>query len=122
MLDDPDDLFLLHQAAHRFANANVPAPVLAAERLGRFVALRTRNGCVRAFVVGDVFRRLSLAPWPASTLPERSRLLACRPYPFGLSTSAGCAQAPRHSTSSSRSPLTRTTVLSVDVASLYGAP
>ncbi|CAE7612884.1 unnamed protein product [Symbiodinium sp. CCMP2592] len=58
LLDDPDDFTLLHQAALRFANADVPAPVLAAARLGRIVALRKPNGRVRALVVGDVFRRL----------------------------------------------------------------
>ena len=39
MLDDPGDFSLLHQAAFRFANADVPAPILEAARLGRIVAL-----------------------------------------------------------------------------------
>ena len=49
---------LLHRAAERLANADVPEQVLQALRLGRMVALRKPNGRVRALVVGDVFRRL----------------------------------------------------------------
>ena len=87
MLDDPCDLGLLHQAALRFANAAVPAPVLAAARLGRIVALRKPTGRLRALVVGDVFRRLvarALAQHFAAALQD-----ACMPYQFGLSTRAG---------------------------------
>ena len=87
MLDDPCDLGLLHQVALRFANAAVPAPVLAAARLGRIVALRKPTGRLRALVVGDVFRRLvarALAQHFAAALQD-----ACMPYQFGLSTRAG---------------------------------
>ena len=86
MLDDPCDFGLLHQAALRFANAAVPAPVLAAARLGRIVALRKPTGRLRALVVGDVFRRLvarALARHFAAALQD-----ACMPYQFGLSTRA----------------------------------
>ena len=87
MLDDPGDFSLLHQAALRFANADVPAPILAAARLGRIVALRKPNGRVRALVVGDVFRRL-VARTLAQHFAEELQA-ACMPYQFGLSTRAG---------------------------------
>ncbi|CAE7269681.1 unnamed protein product [Symbiodinium sp. CCMP2592] len=54
LLDEPADGALLHRAAERLANADVPEQVLAAVRLGRMVALRKLNGRVRALVVGDV--------------------------------------------------------------------
>ena len=87
LLDDPADGALLHRAAERLANADVPEQVLAAVRLGRMVALRKPNGRVRALVVGDVFRRLvarALAQHFAAAFQE-----ACLPYQFGLSTRAG---------------------------------
>ena len=78
---------LLHRAAERLANADVPEQVLQALRLGRMVALRKPNGRVRALVVGDVFRRLvarALAQHFAGAFQD-----ACLPYQFGLSTRAG---------------------------------
>ena len=87
LLDEPADSALLHRAAERLANADVPEQVLAAVRLGRMVALRKPNGRVRALVVGDVFRRLvarALAQHFAAAFQE-----ACLPYQFGLSTRAG---------------------------------
>ena len=71
LLDDPSDCALLHQAAERLANADVPE----------------QNGRVRALVVGDVFRPLAarvLAQHFAGAFQE-----ACLPYQFGLSTRAG---------------------------------
>ena len=100
MLDDPCDLGLLHQVALRFANAAVPAPVLAAARLGRIVALRKPTGRLRALVVGDVFRRLvarALAQHFAAALQD-----AC------TSSASARVRAPRRCTSSSKSPLNAT--------------
>ena len=83
----PSDCALLHRAAERLANADVPEQVLQARRLGRMVALRKPNGRVRALVVGDVFRRLvarALAQQHFAGAFQEARL----PYQFGLSTPA----------------------------------
>jgi len=116
LLDDPGDFTLLHQAALRFANAEVPAPVLAAARLGRIVALRKPSGRVRALVVGDVFRRLvarALAQHFAEALQA-----ACMPYQFGLSTRAGTeALYKLLQVATECNP--RTTVLSVDAVGAF---
>ena len=116
LLDEPADCTLLHQAAERLANANVPEPVLAAIRLGRVVALRKPNGRVRALVVGDVFRRLvarALAQHFADAFQD-----ACLPHQFGLSTRAGTEGLYKllH-TATALDP--RTTVLSVDAIGAF---
>ena len=112
LLDDPGDGTLLHRAAERLANADVPEPVLAASRVGRAVALQKPNGCVRALVVGDVYRRLvarTLAQHFAAAFQE-----ACLPHQFGLSTRAGTEGLYKllH-TATALDP--RATMLSVDV-------
>ena len=71
-------------------------------------AMTARNGCARALVVGDVFRRLvarALAQHLAGALEA-----ACMPYQSGLRTSAGTEVA---------AATPRATVLSVDAV---GAP
>ena len=114
-IDDPSDCALLHRAAERLANADVPEQVLQALRLGRVVALRKPNGRVRALVVGDVFRRLvarALAQHFAGAFQE-----ACLPYQFGLSTRAGTEGLYKllH-TATELDP--RATVLSIDLVPL----
>ncbi|CAE7683973.1 unnamed protein product [Symbiodinium sp. CCMP2592] len=60
LLDDEGDTQFLHRAACRLARADLPPPVLAAVRVGRLTALQKPNGRgVRAFVIGDVLRRLA---------------------------------------------------------------
>ena len=113
---DPADGALLHRAAERLANADVPEQVLAAVRLGRMVALRKPNGRVRALVVGDVFRRLvarALAQHFAAAFQE-----ACLPYQFGLSTRAGTEGLYKllHTATALDA---RATVLSVDAVGAY---
>ena len=116
LLDDPDDGTLLHRAAERLANADVPEPVLAAIRVGRAVALQKPNGRVRALVVGDVFRRLvarTLAQHFAAAFQK-----ACLPHQCGLSTRAGTEGLYKllH-TATTLDP--RATVLSVDAVGAF---
>ena len=116
LLDDPSDCALLHRAAERLANADVPEQVLQALRLGRMVALRKPNGRVRALVVGDVFRGLvarALAQHFAGAFQE-----ACLPYQFGLGTRAGTEGLYKllH-TATELDP--RATVLSIDAVGAY---
>ena len=54
---------LLTQVASLFAVGQVPHDILEAIRLGRLTALQKPDGGVRGIVVGDIFRRLVLAPW-----------------------------------------------------------
>ena len=100
ILDDEDCCDLLVTAAHRLAQADVPATVAAGLRLGRMVALLKPRGGVRALVMGDVFRRLvsrTLAQQFSTHLQE-----ACAPYqyesvrPFHTGGYRGaCASNPR---------------------------
>ncbi|CAE7234973.1 unnamed protein product [Symbiodinium sp. CCMP2592] len=61
LLDDEVDSQLLHCAAQRLAQADVPAAALAALRVGRIVALQKPDGRgIRALVIGDVLR---LSEW-----------------------------------------------------------
>eukprot|EP00439_Symbiodinium_sp_Y106_P057028 s4895_g8.t1 len=116
LLDDPSDCALLHRAAERLANADVPEQVLQALRLGRMVALRKPNGRVRALVVGDVFRGLvarALAQHFAGAFQE-----ACLPYQFGLGTRAGTEGLYKLlQTATELDP--RATVLSIDAVGAY---
>ena len=111
ILDDNDDLVLLHQAALLFANADVPAPVLAAARLGRIVALRRPKRRLRAIVVGDVFRRLVARALAALRQSAPGCLRACS---FGLSAHAGTETL--YKLLEVAAECNRTTVLSVNAA------
>ena len=87
LLDDDEDARLLHGAAVRLANADVPPEVLEGIRVGRLVALRKPNGRVRALVIGDVLRRLVGRVLAQHFAPHLQQ--ACMPHQFGLSTRAG---------------------------------
>ena len=88
LLDDELDSKLLHSAAQRLAQADVPGPAFAALRVGRMVALQKPNGRgVRALVVGDVFRRLVGRTLAQTFAPQLQQ--ACLPHQYGLSTRAG---------------------------------
>jgi hypothetical protein len=116
LLADGEDLRLLHAAANRLANADIPPAILQALKLGRVVALKKPNGKIRGLVVGDTFRRIvgrALARQYASQLQT-----ACLPYQFGLSNRAGTEalykwlQAATHLDA-------RTTILSLDAIGAY---
>ena len=104
LLDEEDDCRLLHGAAVLLAQANVPEEASAGIRVGRMVALRKPNGRVRAFVVGDVFRRLVgwvLAQYVAFTCMKR----VC---PSNLASARGAARRLSAVSSALLPKLTRT--------------
>ena len=111
LLDDEACLEALFFAGNLLANADVPPDVLAGLKTGRMVALRKRNGGVRALVMSDVFRRLV-----GRTLAQQfgeAFLDACMPFQFALGTRAGTealARAIRAATEWNP----RATVLSID--------
>ena len=117
LLDDEVDSQLLHCAAQRLAQADVPAAALAALRVGRIVALQKPDGRgVRALVVGDVLRRLvgrALAQAFALRLET-----ACLPYQYGLSTRSGAEALPRVLRAATEVD-PRATILSVDAVGAY---
>ena len=85
LLDDEVDSQLLHCAAQRLAQADVPDAALAAIRVGRIVALQKPDGRgIRALVVGDVLRRLVGRTLAQAFAPYLER--ACIPHQYGLST------------------------------------
>ena len=79
---------LLTQVASLFAVGQVPHDILEAIRLGRLTALQKPDGGVRGIVVGDIFRRLVLAPW-RNTISKRVEV-ATTPVQYALKTKAGC--------------------------------
>ena len=94
LLDDEVDGQLLHCAAQCLAQADVPAPALAAIRVGRIVALQKPDGRgIRALVIGDVLRRL-VGRVLAQAFALRLET-ACLPFQYGLSTRAGAEALPR---------------------------
>ena len=117
LLDDEDDSRLLHCAAQRLAQADVPGPALAALRVGRIVALQKPNGRgVRALVVGDVFRRLVGRTLAQSFAPQFQQ--ACLPHQYGLSARAGTEALTRVlRTAIEVDP--RATILSVDAVGAF---
>ena len=116
LLDDEEDGQALHKAAQLLAQADIPAQVLDALRVGRVVALRKPNGRVRALVIGDVLRRLVgrvLAQAFAQQIQD-----ACMPFQYGLSTRTGTEAVARVLRAATEvNP--RTTVLSVDAVGAY---
>ena len=116
LLDDEEDGQALHKAAQLLAQADIPAQVLDALRVGRVIALRKPNGRVRALVIGDVLRRLVgrvLAQALAQQIQD-----ACMPFQYGLSTRAGTEAVARVLRAATEvNP--RTTVLSVDAVGAY---
>ncbi|CAE7242891.1 unnamed protein product [Symbiodinium sp. CCMP2592] len=116
LLDDDEDARLLHGAAVRLANADVPSEVLEGIRVGRLVALQKPNGRVRALVVGDVLRRLVGRVLAQHFAPRLQQ--ACMPHQFGLSTRSGTEAVSRLLRAATEaSP--RATVLSVDAVGAF---
>ena len=94
LLEDENDSQLLHCAARRLAQADVPAAALAAFRVGRNVALQKPDGRgIRALVIGDVLRRLVGTTVTQAVASRLER--ACLPSQYGLSTRAGAEALPR---------------------------
>ena len=116
LLDDEEDAALLHGAAVRLANADVPPDVLQGIRVGRFVALTKPNGRVRALVVGDVLRRLVGRVIAQHFAPHLQQ--ACMPHQFGLSTRAGTEAVCRLLRAATEA-CPRATVLSVDAVGAF---
>ena len=58
LLRNSGDNELFCELAQEVANAEIPAEIMSAIRLGRMTALRKPSGGVRGIVVGDVLRRL----------------------------------------------------------------
>ena len=117
LLDEEGDTQLLHRAACRLAQADVPTPALAALRVGRIVALQKpgRRG-VCALVVGDVLRRLVGRTLAQAFAPHFQR--ACLPHQFGLSTRAGTEALTRVLRAATEID-PRATVLSVDAVGAF---
>ena len=116
LLDDDEDARLLHGAAVRLANADVPPEVLEGIRVGRLVALRKPNGRVRALVIGDVLRRLVGRVLAQHFAPHLQQ--ACMPHQFGLSTRAGTEAVSRLLRAATEA-CPRATVLSVDAVGAF---
>ena len=117
LLDDEVDSQLLHCAAQRLAQADVPAPALAAIRVGRIVALQKPDGRgIRALVIGDVLRRL-VGRVLAQVFALRLET-ACLPFQYGLSTRAGAEALPRVLRAATEVD-PRATILSVDAVGAY---
>ena len=117
LLDHEEDSQLLHCAAQRLAHADVPAPALAAVRVGRLVALQKPNGWgVRALVVGDALHRLVGRTLAQAFAPHFEQ--ACFPHQYGLSTRAGSEALPRVLRAAAEVDA-RATVLSVDAVGAF---
>ena len=118
LLDDEEDSRLLHGAALRLAQADVPSVILDGLRVGRLVALRKPNGRVRALVVGDVLRRLLGRALAQHFAPHFQS--ACLPHQFGLSTRVG-TEAVNRLLRAATEANPRATVLSVDAVGAFVA-
>ena len=116
LLDDEEDSRLLHGAALRLAQADVPSVILDGLRVGRLVALRKPNGRVRALVVGDVLRRLLGRALAQHFAPHFQS--ACLPHQFGLSTRVG-TEAVNRLLRAATEANPRATVLSVDAVGAF---
>ena len=116
LLDDDEDARLLHGAAVRLANADVPSEVLEGIRVGRLVALQKPNGRVRALVVGDVLRRIVGRVLARHFAPRLQQ--ACMPHQFGLSTRSGTEAVSRLLRAATEAN-PRATVLSVDAVGAF---
>ena len=57
LLDDADDTESLVYAAERFAEGDVPEPIVGAFHFGCLTALSKGAGKVRGIVAGNIFRR-----------------------------------------------------------------
>ena len=114
LLDDEEDAALLHGAAVRLANADVPPDVLQGIR-----SVTKPNGRVRALcalVVGDVLRRLVGRVLAQHFAPHLQQ--ACMPHQFGLSTRAGTEAVCRLLRAATEA-CPRATVLSVDAVGAF---
>ena len=116
LLDDEEDARLLHGAALRLANAEVPPAVVDGIRVARLVVLRKPNGRVRALAVGDVLRRLVGRVLAQHFAPHFQQ--ACMPHQYGLSTRTG-AEAVSRLRRAATEACPRVTVLSVDAVGAF---
>ena len=86
-LEDDAATRLLHAAAQRVAQGDIPVAIQDAMRLSRLTALLKSNGRVRGVAAGDTFRRL-VAKTLARQFADRLRE-AAGPANFGLATRCG---------------------------------
>ena len=116
LLDEPETLDLLAEAAEQLARAEVPGPIARAYMTARLTALQKPRGGVRGIATGATFRRL-VARTLAKQFAEEVES-ACAPYQFAMSTRAGTdcvGHAVRAITDGSETA----TVLSIDGVGAY---
>ena len=85
--EDAELWSLVQDLTQDFARARVPTDVLQSLRLGRFTALRKKDGGIRGIVAGFVLRRLVCRTMAAQFGDDFYARIA--PCPFALQTFAG---------------------------------
>ena len=111
LLDDALLSDMFHDACQELANADVPATIVEAMRLGRLTALCKPGGGVRGIVAGEFLRRLVSRTIAKQVAGEVEAATA--PHQYALSTRAG-TECVAHALQALTDLYPEATVLSID--------